>query len=187
MNTGWLFSSYYQACSDAFKMNTAQMGILLSVIDAGLCLFGICFYWTALVRYTTSFGPKELSGRASGLLFALSGAIMLVWGTVLPAVINKSDSVGGLKFLLISSVVILAITTVGQCIYDKEPWFGRGLKKAGPASDGFSFKKMGILFRNPRMWTVWLIAMLTATTFSALTYVQPLLAEYYNAPSLPLP
>lgn len=230
LNTGWLFSSYYQLCADACNLNAAQMGVLLSIIDGcgiigyvvggmlvdilkpkacifigslgmilfslwgmmipdypslviintGLVVFGIVFYWTACVRYASSFGPRSMSGKASGLLFALSGAIMLVYGNIISAVIASVSAVSGFRWLVGSSVAILAVTAIAHCIYDKTPWFGRGMKTEN-AGGGFQFSMIGTLLKNKRMWIVWLIAAVSSSSTIAITYMNPLLANYYGA------
>lgn len=226
LNTGWLFSSYYQLCADGFQLSAAQMGILLSITDgagiigyvvggfladalkpkacivignvgmilfslwcltipgytavviicAGLVLFGIVFYWVAMIRYVGAFGPEELRGKAMGFLYGLSGGIMLIWGTLLSNEIAKGDAVWGVRWLLISSIIVMAVTTIAHIIYDKEPWFGRG----GAKESDFSLKMIGTVLSNGRMWVVYIIAMLSAASAVAITYLQPLLADFYG-------
>lgn len=226
LNTGWLFSSYYQLTSDACALSAAQMGVLLSITDGagiigyvlggfladawrpkacivigsvgmialsfwgmtipgyqsivvictGLVIFGIVFYWGALIRYVTNFGPKELQGKAIGFVYGFSGAIMLVWGTLLSANIAKNGSEHAFRWLLLSSILILIVTTIAQIFYDKEPWFGKG----GVKESTFSLKMIGIVLANKRMWVVYLIAMLSCASAVAITYLQPLLADFYG-------
>ena len=230
LNTGWLFSSYYQLTSVALNLNAAQMGILLSITDAcgiagyviggilcdtirpkacivigsigmalfslwcmtipsyfsvivictGLVVFGIVFYWTACVRYAQNFGPEALSGKATGFLYGLSGLIMLIYGNVISGVIASVDEVSGLRWLLGSSTAILVVCAIAQCIYDKEPWFGKGLDKV--STEGrFSFKMIGTVLSNPRYLLVLLVAALSISSAIAITYMSPLLASYYGA------
>lgn len=226
LNTGWLFSSYYQMCADGFQLSAAQMGVLLSITDgagiigyvvggfladalkpkacivignagmilfslwcltipnytsvviicAGLVVFGIVFYWVAMIRYVGAFGPAELRGKAMGFLYGLSGAIMLIWGTLLSNEIARGGAVWGVRWLLISSIVVLAITTITHMIYDKEPWFGKG----GAKESDFSLKTIGTVLSNKRMWIVYVIAMLSSASAVAITYLQPLLADFYG-------
>lgn len=229
LNTGWLFNSYYQLCSDALNLNDAQMGILNSIIggcgiigyviggivldklrpkacivigslgmalfsvwammlpdftsiviiNTGLVVFGIVFYWTACVRYASIFGPKELSGKASGLLFSLSGGIMLIYGNVVSALIASMDAVSGFRMLVGSSAAILIITAAAQMIYDKEPWFGRGMDVK--AESTFNIRMLGTVLSNKRMWVVWVVAAISSASSIAISYMQPLLADYYGA------
>ena len=132
------------------------------------------------MRYASIFGPKELSGRASGLLFSLSGGIMLIYGNVISAFIATLDAVSGFRILVGSSAAILVITAIAQMIYDKEPWFGKGMNKSGN-QNAFSFKMLGTVLSNKRMWVVWIVAAISSSSSIAISYMSPLLSDYYAA------
>lgn len=143
------------------------------------CLFAMTPFWAPMVKLLATSTPSELSGKVYGWLDSFTGLAGLVVGLVTTWAVAAFGSVVSVKVMCIMYAVMAGITLVGVQIIAKHAT-EEEVKEEKSEDDKFTFKNMLKLIKDPAQWLVWLGITFGYTGYIGLTYMSPMLVEYFG-------
>lgn len=158
-------------------------GYIISMV--AFCVFAMLPFWTPMAKLLAGITEtKEQSSKIFAWLdFFIAGAGLLA-GFIASAAVASAGSAFGVKIITIVYMIMSALCVICIPFVDKSA--KEESKKDKEAGDqGFNFKNVMILFRDPNQWLTWLAIGLGYTAYIGMTYISPLLAsEFGVSPSV---
>ncbi|MBQ8603345.1 MAG: MFS transporter [Oscillospiraceae bacterium] len=144
------------------------------------CLFALTPFWAPMVKLLATTTPPELSGKVYGWLDSFTGLSGLVVGLVTTWAVASFGSVVSVRTMCIMYAVMAGITLIGVQIIAKQSKPEAAEEKTESEDDKFTFKNMLKLVKDPTQWLVWLGITFGYTGYIGLTYMSPMLVEYFG-------
>lgn len=168
----------------AFSIGTAACVALLLfpnyiVSMIVFVVFALTPLWAPVVKLVADTTPPELSGKVYGWVDSFWGLTGLAIGFVASAIVSMADAAIAMRLVIILYLVMNVLCLISVQIIGRQ-----SISSASSAEkneeDKFSLKNVLILFRDPNQWLVWLGIGFGYTGYLGLTYLSPLLSEYFG-------
>lgn len=155
-------------------------GYVISVI--AFSVLAMLPFWMPMAKLLAGISTGEQSNKIFAWLdFFVAGAGLLA-GFIASGAVAMAGSAFGVKIIVIVYMIMSGLCIVCIPFVDKN--HGKEEKK-GNKEDGFNFKNVMILFKDPNQWLIWLAIGLGYTAYIGMTYISPLLAsEFGVSPSV---
>ena len=157
---------------------------IVLMLNPGYIVATVCFVvfaltplWAPVTKLIASTTPEELSGKVFGWLDSFNGLTGLVIGFVASWIVAKANAAVAMRLVLILYMCMAVLSLIGLQIICSG---GKGEVKTNSEEDKRSIKNLSILFRDPNQWLVWLGIAFGYTGYIGLTYLSPMLAEYFG-------
>ncbi len=153
-------------------------GYAISMV--AFCVFAMLPFWTPMAKLLAGISEnnEQSSQIYAWLDFFIAGAGLLA-GFVASAAVASAGSAFGVKIITIVYMIMSALCVICIPFVDKSS--KEEVKKSKEKSDeGFNFKNVMILFRDPNQWLTWLAIGLGYTAYIGMTYISPLLASEFG-------
>ena len=144
------------------------------------CLFALTPFWAPMVKLLATTTPPELSGKVYGWLDSFTGLTGLAVDLVTTWAVASFGSVVSVKVMCIMYAVMAGITLVGVQIIAKNAKEELAEEASEGEEEKFSFKNVIKLCKDPAQWLVWLGITFGYTGYIGLTYMSPMLVEYFG-------
>lgn len=144
------------------------------------CLFALTPFWAPMVKLLATTTPPELSGKVYGWLDSFSGLTGLFVGLATTWAVASFGSVFSVRVMCIMYAVMAGITLIGIQIIAKQAKPETAEEKTESEEEKFSFKNVLKLCKDPSQWLVWLGITFGYTGYIGLTYMSPMLVEFFG-------
>jgi len=168
--------------SFAYVMSTISGIVLLFnpnyvIATVIFVLFALTPLWAPIVKLLANTTPPELSGKIYGWLDSFNGLTGLAIGFVASFIVSKFDARIAMRAVIAMYVVMSILSFIGLQIICRG---GKADIKPQDDNEKLSIKNISILLRDPNQWLVWLGIAFGYTGYIGLTYLSPMLADYFG-------
>lgn len=172
----------YTLCTAASLVLMTMPGFIPSmIIFVGFALTPL---WCPMSKLLAETTPDELSGQVFGWLDSFNGLTGLLVGLLGSFAVSMFDSTVGIRLIIAAHATMSALSLVGVIVITKGTNNTVKVTKKEESSssedDKFSIKNVLILIKDPNQWYAWLGIAFGYTGYIGLTYLSPLLVEYFG-------
>lgn len=169
----------YSLCTIASLILLTNPGFVPSIII--FVSFALTPLWAPMVKFLAVITPEEASGKTYGWLDSFNGITELVIGFVGSWVVASFGSALSVRLIISIHAAMSLISLIGlQIISHNNKAALLERSQSANKEESFNFKNLILLMRDPSQWLVWLGIAFGYTGYIGLTYLSPMLVEFFG-------